>query len=192
MSMLINYTWEVMDVGKTNGVDNSIARDMFVANLNNYGIEGAEFYPGADVDYEALSAQWKALTPAEQGDEKILLKKFMTDCYDELSETRRVGSKAKYYDILLNYKPETVEKSQYYLFDKAWDVWDKASKDGNDLMTSLDAVLADDPTWAAFDDTRKTAEKEWFGYAVATYDKGLIYAYDIGDKSLFESILSTR
>ena len=54
---LAQYAWEIMDLGKENHVDNGVARDMFVANLNNYGVEGAEFYEGANVDYAALSEQ---------------------------------------------------------------------------------------------------------------------------------------
>lgn len=192
MSMLINYTWEVLDVAATNKVDVGVGRDMFVANLNNYGIEGAEFYEGADVDYEALSAQWKSLSEAEQGEEKVLLRKFMQDYVQDVIAARADNDKAKYYEIVLNYQPETTEKPQYYLFEKAWDVWAKATEDGTDLMTALDAVLADDPTWAAFDDARKQMETQWFSYAVASYDKGLIYAYENGNKALFNSILATR
>lgn len=192
MSMLINYTWEVLDVARTNKVDVGVGRDMFVANLNNFGLEGAEFYPGADVDYEALSAQWKALSEAEQGNEKVLLRRFMLDHVEEVIQARAENDKAKYYELILAYQPATTEKPQYYLFGKAWDVWAKAKEDGTGMMTALDSALEEDAAWAAFDDARKATEREWFAYTVAPYDKGLIYAYESGNKALFESILATR
>lgn len=193
MSMLINYTWEVLDVAATNKVDVGVGRDMFVANLNNYGIEGAEFYPGADVDYEALSAQWKALTPAEQANEKIALRQFMADHIEDIIETRKVGSKAKYYDIILNYVvPEGPKAPDYLLYKNAWEIWDKANKDGTDLTTAKDAYVETLEGWSDLTDEKKAEENEWFSFTVAPYDKGLIYAYDSGNRALFESILATR
>ena len=63
---LINCAWDIMDLGKANGVDNSVARDMFVENLNTFGTDHFSNYPGAEVDYAALSAAWKAMSQSEQ------------------------------------------------------------------------------------------------------------------------------
>ena len=80
---LINYMWEMLDVARANGVDVGVGRDMFVANLNNFGLEGAEFYPGAEnMDYETASEQWKAMPLKEQAEaivEKLRQGKYTKD-----------------------------------------------------------------------------------------------------------------
>ena len=48
---LINYAWDILDLGKANHVDNGVARDMFVENLNTFGTDHFSNYPGAEVDY---------------------------------------------------------------------------------------------------------------------------------------------
>ena len=89
---LINYMWEMLDVARANGVDVGVGRDMFVANLNNFGIEGAEFYPGAEnMDYETASEQWKAMPLKEQAEARTAAKKAFQDNYKELTAARGAG-----------------------------------------------------------------------------------------------------
>lgn len=189
---LAQYAWEIMDLGKENHVDNGVARDMFVANLNNYGVEGAEFYEGANVDYAALSEQWRAMDKGDQADARTTCANLMKDCYEELSKARRENDMSAYYRIIINYEAPEQEKPNYILYTHAWDIWDKAEADGTDLETAKAVYIETLEGWADLTDEQKEAENYWFAAKVAPYDKGLQYARLTGDRDLFESILATR
>ena len=189
---LINCAWDIMDLGKANHVDNSVARDMFVENLATYGTDAFPNYPGAEVDYAALSAAWNAMDKTEQADAKIACANFMKDCYDEISETRRVGSPAKFYDIAAHYEAEEQAKPNYLLYTHAWDIWDKAETDGTDLVTAQKAYVETLEGWGNLSREEQAEEADWFALKVAPYDKGLQYARLTGDRVLFESILASR
>ena len=190
---LINYAWDILDLGKANHVDNGVARDMFVENLNTFGTDHFSNYPGAEVDYAALSAAWKALSQSEQAAAKIACKDFMTDCYEEISETRRAGSMAKFYDIAAHYQaPPEEAKPTYLLYTHAWDIWDRAEADGTDLQTAKAAYIETLPEWANLTDEEKAAENAWFDAKVVTYDQGLKYARATGNRALFEAVLAAR
>ena len=189
---LINCAWDILDLGKANHVDNSVARDMFVENLATYGTDAFPNYPGAEVDYAALSAAWNAIDKTEQADAKISCANFMKDCYDAISETRRVGSPAKFYDIAAHYEAEEQAKPNYLLYTHAWDIWDKAEADGTELVIAQKAYVETLEGWGDLTDEQKQAEADWFALKVAPYDKGLQYARLTGDRALFESILASR
>ena len=189
---LAQYAWEIMDLGKENHVDNSVARAMFVENLSTYGTDAFPNYPGANVDYEALSAQWQAMDKGDQDEAKIACGNLMRDCYDALSEARRNNDMAAYYRVILNYEAPEVEKPTYLLYTHAWDIWDKADAEGIDLESAKAAYIETLPEWADLTDQQKEAENYWFAAKVAAYDKGLQYARLTGDRDLFESILATR
>ena len=189
---LINCAWDIMDLGKANHVDNSVARDMFVENLATFGTGAFPNYPGAEVDYAALSAAWKVLSDSEQADAKISCANFMKDCYDAISETRRVGSPAKFYDIAAHYEAEEQAKPNYLLYTHAWDIWDKAETDGTDLVTAQKAYVETLEGWGNLSREEQAEEADWFALKVAPYDKGLQYARLTGDRVLFESILASR
>ena len=189
---LINCAWDIMDLGKANHVDNSVARDMFVENLSTFGTDAFPNYPGADVDYAALSAAWNAMDKTEQADAKIACANFMRDCYDAISETRRVGSPAKFYDIAAHYEMEEQAKPNYLLYTHAWDIWDKAEADGTDLITAQKAYVETLEGWGNLSEGQQADEAAWFALKVAPYDKGLQYARLTEDRALFESILATR
>ena len=189
---LINCAWDIMDLGKANGVDNSVARDMFVENLSTYGSDAYPAYPGAEVDYEALSAQWQGMSAQEQGDAKIACANLMQDCYEDLSKARRENDMGAYYRIILNYVAPEQEKPNYILYTHAWDIWDKAEADGTDLVTAQKAYVETLEGWGDLTDEQKQAEAAWFALKVAAYDKGLQYARLTGDRALFESILASR
>lgn len=189
---LAQYAWEIMDLGKANGVDNGVARDMFVANLNNYGVEGAEFYPGADVDYAALSAAWKALSDSEQAEAKIACANLMKDYYEDLSKARRENDMGAYYRVILHYEAPEQEKPDYLLYVHAWDIWDRAEADGTDLITAQEAYIETLPEWDGLTEEQKAAEEYFFQAKVVSYDKGLQYARLTGDRDLFEAILASR
>ena len=189
---LINCAWDIMDLGKANHVDNSVARDMFVENLSTFGTDAFPNYPGADVDYAALSAAWNAMDKAEQADAKISCANFMKDCYDAISETRRVGSPAKFYDIAAHYEAEPVEKSNYILYTHAWDIWDKAEADGTDLVTAQKAYVETLEGWGNLSEAQQADEAAWFALKVAPYDKGLQYARLTDNRALFKAVLASR
>jgi hypothetical protein len=59
---LITYKEEIRAISRENNVGWDVARDMFLANIRNAGVEGAPHYAGADqVDYKALQAEIPAL-----------------------------------------------------------------------------------------------------------------------------------
>ena len=189
---LAQYAWEIMDLGKENHVDNSVARDMFVANLNNYGVEGAEFYEGANVDYAALSEQWRAMDKGDQADARTACANLMKDCYEELSKARRENDMSAYYRIILNYEAPEQEKHNYILYTHAWDIWDKAEADGTDLVTAQKAYVETLEGWGNLSEAQQADEAAWFALKVTPYDKGLQYARLTEDRALFESILASR
>ena len=189
---LINCAWDIMDLGKANGVDNSVARDMFVENLSTYGSDAYPAYPGAEVDYEALSAQWQGMSAQEQGDAKIACANLMQDCYEDLSKARRENDMGAYYRIILNYEAPEQAKPNYILYTHAWDIWDKAEAAGTDLVTAQKAYVETLEGWGDLTDEQKQAEAAWFALKVAAYDKGLQYARLTEDRALFEAILASR
>ena len=190
---LINCAWDILDLGKANHVDNSVARDMFCENLSTYGTDAYPAYPGAEVDYAALSAAWNAMDKTEQADAKIACANFMKDCYDEISETRRVGSPARFYDIAAHYElPPEDKRPTYLLFPHAWDIWDKAEADGTDLVTAQKAYVETLEGWDELSREEQAEEADWFALKVAPYDKGLQYARLTDDRALFESVLASR
>ena len=189
---LINCAWDIMDLGKANHVDNSVARDMFVENLSTYGSDAYPAYPGAEVDYEALSAQWQGMSAQEQGDAKIACANLMQDCYEDLSKARRENDMGAYYRIILNYEAPEQAKPNYILYTHAWDIWDKAEADGTDLVTAQKAYVETLEGWGDLTDEQKQAEAAWFALKVAAYDKGLQYARLTEDRALFEAILASR
>ena len=188
---LINYMWAMLDVAKANRVDVGVGRDMFVANLNNYGIDGAEFYPGADyVDYATASAQWKAMSPAEQAEAKISAKNCMQENAKDLIEARGVGSRAYFDDIIAFYDMPKTEEPTYLLYKNAWEIWDKALNDGTSLATAKDAYVEALAGWGDLTDEEKAAENDWFAAHVTAGDRNLEYAYTANNRLLFDGLLA--
>ena len=188
---LINYAWDIMNLGKANGVDNGVAREMFVENLNTFGTDAYPGYGGAEVDYAAVSRQWQAMGAEAQAAAKDACKDFMTDCYEEISETRRVGSLAKFLDIAAEYEiPEEAPAEEHLLRGCAWDIWDKADAEGLTLARARDAYVETIPEWAALTAEQQEAERQWFDWAVAPYDKNLQYTRNTGNRALFERLLA--
>ena len=190
---LINYAWDILDLGQINHVDNSVARDMFCENLSTYGTDAYPGYPGADVDYAAVSAAWQAMSPEDQAEAKRACGSFMRDCYDDISETRRVGSLAKFLDIAAHYDMVPEEAApDLLLYRHAWDIWDKADAEGITLAQAKDQFVEGLEGWGNLSEAQKAEEADWFAAKVVGYDKGLQYARLTGDRALFESILASR
>ena len=191
-NILVSNAWEIMNLGSANGVDTGIARDMFCENLATYGTDAYPAYPGADVDYESLSAIWKGMSANEQGDAKILYKNAVKDTYDEITKARRENDIVAFYDALLNYKEVKVEEPAYVLFTYAWDCWDYAVKHSVDIIKAKDVIVAGNVEWNALSEEARAIENDWFARTVVMYDKGLEGCYLVGNRDLFESVLATR
>ena len=98
---LSKYLWEMWDIAKANNMDVGVGRDMFWANLNNHGIEGAPHYVGADqLDYAALSEQWKSMAEEEQWEQKIVCGHISRKCYNALVKARKAGDREQWEAIV--------------------------------------------------------------------------------------------
>ena len=87
---LVDYAWEIFEIAKEQDMDVGVARDMFVANMQNVGVEGAPYYAGAeDIDYEALGAEWEAMDSEAQHKAKEEFRELTKNHYTELTECRR-------------------------------------------------------------------------------------------------------
>lgn len=66
---LTDYTWEIFEIAKVNDKDIGVAKDMFIANLE----QKQATYPGADtLDYVALGKAWHDLGIEEQTKQRNL------------------------------------------------------------------------------------------------------------------------
>lgn len=188
---LINYAWDIMDLGEANHVDNGIAREMFCENLTTYGTDAYPGYGGADIDYEAVSRQWQAMSREEQIAAKDVCGDFMRACYQGISAAHRNGSLAQFLDIAAEYEiPEEEPAEEHLLRGHAWDIWDKADAEGITLAQARDAYVGEIPEWAALTAEQQEAERQWFDWAVAPYDKNLQYARNTDNRALFERLLT--
>lgn len=70
MINLKNFEKEIISIAKANNMSWDIGKDMFIANIQNAGVEGAPYYAGADMDYAALKPEWMAMTPEQKRDAK--------------------------------------------------------------------------------------------------------------------------
>ena len=71
MFNLKNYKNEINAIAIANDMPWDVGKDMFVANIQNAGGEGAPYYAGADkVDYKALKVEWNKLSIDEKGKAK--------------------------------------------------------------------------------------------------------------------------
>lgn len=99
---LFDYVWDTFLIAGANGVDIGIGRDMFCTNLNNYGVEGAEFYEGAnEVDYAKASKEWKNV---DQAGAKVGCKWLTRDKYSELTKAYREGKRNEFQAIVNSYE----------------------------------------------------------------------------------------
>lgn len=198
-----NCAWEICELSVVQHVDMGIAPLMFCENLENYVKGEPVHYEGADVDYATLSAQWKAFTAEEKANAKNTFNHMWRDNRKELGETRRVGSRAKFEDIVMHWDRDWEPKEpDYMLYRYAFQIFGDAVKGGIDILVARDAFIADweeesnysqdAKKWRELDKTEKREEKNWFQRNVVLYDGGLKYAYEQNDRPLFNSILCNR
>lgn len=91
---LTDYTWEIFEIAKEQDVDIGVARDMFIANLENAGEAGAPHYAGADgLDYGALKGAWEAMAGQERGEAREAFTALTRAHYKALTACRREGDR---------------------------------------------------------------------------------------------------
>lgn len=67
---LKNYMNEINAIARANDMPWDVGKDMFVANIQNFGVDGAPYYAGADIDYAPLHTEWMAMTFEARATEK--------------------------------------------------------------------------------------------------------------------------
>lgn len=68
---LKNYVSEIVNIAKAHNMSWDIGKDMFIANIQNHGVENAPYYAGAgNFDYGAIRDEWMALSHEEKRDAK--------------------------------------------------------------------------------------------------------------------------
>ena len=78
----------IFDIAMNEGVDVGVARAMFASNLSLY----PELpHKGAEVDYEALSKEWRGMDTGEQAEAKAAFKALLHDHYHELGQAYANG-----------------------------------------------------------------------------------------------------
>lgn len=93
---LKTYIWDIFMVGKTNNVDIGVARDMFICNMER----GENQYPGANVNYAALGAKWKALPLDEQTHQKNEYSRITHECNKLFHPAWKAKDRTKFDAIL--------------------------------------------------------------------------------------------
>ena len=90
----------IFDLSTAEGVDVGVARDMFASNLSLY----PELpHKGAEVDYETLSAEWKAMTKEEQAEAKTAFKALLHDHRHDLGNAYARGDMEGFDRIVASY-----------------------------------------------------------------------------------------
>ena len=200
-NFLIINGWDICEIGAENNMDMSVAPDLFCENLETYVKGEPVHYAGGDADYDVLSPMWKEMSADEKADAKTSFRHFWRDNRDELTEARRVGSRAKFDDIGFHYiYKDDVVAPDYVLYRGAYDIYCDAMDDGTTLAAARDAYIAeleagdfeDAKKWKIETDQMHQDEIAWFDAKVVTYDKGLEYGYKTRNRDFFNRVLATR
>lgn len=110
---LVDYTWEIYEIAKKQDKDIGVARDMFIANMENAGDETLPYYEGADdVDYIALGKEWCAMTAQEQWDEKNLYKTVTRGNRAQLAKYRAANDRKGFDAVIAQAVEEEVASAE--------------------------------------------------------------------------------
>lgn len=189
---LFPYAYEIAVFGGVQQTTRMFYIPMFCENLLNYKPGVPVRLEGADVDYDEIAPKYQAMTTAEQSQARMDLEKAMDENVDALTDAFDRGDKAEFLRILFAYEAEPEKKPDYILYQNAWDIWQKALKDGAGLDTAMTEWCKTSPEFQALDADKQVEEKEWFAAKVAFYDKGLSFCVEQGNRTLFEDILASR
>ena len=97
---LKTYAWEIYRIAKENNAQTDVARDMFIANLN----QKTDRYKGANLDYAALGEQWQAMTVQEQHHEKVEFNQITRAYLVPLSKAWRAKDRAVFDSVIAGVK----------------------------------------------------------------------------------------
>ena len=194
--------WDVSEISARGHYDMSIAPDMFVENLETYVPGEPVHYDSGDTDYAKLAPIWRSYTSEQKADAKVTFRNFWRDNRDELTEARRVGSRAKFEDIAFHYT--YVDDSvlpDYALAMDAYVIAKDAYDNGKDILVARDEHIANvlekgeteaAKKWAIESEYMHEDEKVWFEARVSLQDFGLVYGLMNSDKAFFDSVLASR
>ena len=88
---LNGYVNEIIGIAGANNVGWDVGVNMFLANVKNYGKEGAPYYAGANLDYGKVGDKLGPITPAIEAD---MINTYCADYrkhMDEVIACRKVG-----------------------------------------------------------------------------------------------------
>lgn len=92
---LYDYVNDIWDIAHANDVDIGVGKDMFLANIRNFGDPAAPHYAGADdVDYGALQPYLPELVESAEEYDKIV-----SANYNAIVEARKAGDR----DLVLTF-----------------------------------------------------------------------------------------
>ena len=99
---LKEHIWDIYCIAKENNAQTDVARDMFIANLN----QKSERYKGANVDYEALGTAWQSMTLSEQHHEKVEFNEITKKYLVPLSKAWRAKDREAFESVIANMDKE--------------------------------------------------------------------------------------
>lgn len=189
---LFPYAYEIAVFGGVQQTTRMFYIPMFCENLLNYKPGVPVRMEGADVDYDAIAPKYQAMSAAEQAQARIDLEKAMDENIEALTDAFDRCDKAEFLRILFAYEAEPEKRPDFILYRNAWDIWQKALKDGTSLDAAMNEWCKTSAEFAALDADKQAEEKEWFAAKVVFYDQGLSFCVDQGNRDLFESVLASR
>ena len=90
---LNRYVNEIIAIAGANDVGWDVGCNMFLSNVKNYGVEGAPYYTGADLDWPDVAAD---LCPFTAEDERDMLQTFRDDYNAHMDEIIALRAEGKY------------------------------------------------------------------------------------------------
>lgn len=103
MKKLHDYVNAIFDIAHANDVAVDVAKDMFLTNIRNVGVEGATYYEGArTIHYDMLVEHLHELE-ASQGAYDAAVREH----YQEIVQLRKEGKREEAVGLLLSFAPDT-------------------------------------------------------------------------------------
>lgn len=200
--ILCANAWEIADLSKAQGVDMSVAPDMFCENLATYVPGEPVHYEGADVDYDLLSKIWNdEMTDEDRANAKIQFRHMWADNREILGECRRNGSRSRFDEICFNYTyVDDVPAPDYCLYRGSYKCYRSHLADGITLAQARDNYIAeleagdsgDALVWQSRNAQQKEDEIAWYDRVIVDYDMGLKYFAQQGNEPAFLSVAKNR
>lgn len=80
------HIWSIFDIGRENDADIGVAKDMFIANLEQ---KKAAYHGADELDYAALGAEWDKLSDGEKTAQREAYGAVTRGRYKDLTAARR-------------------------------------------------------------------------------------------------------